>query len=227
MARELSHLGIIPDGNRRFASKLAKKPSEGHELGAEKMQNVLGWLLELGIETSTVYLLSWENLNKRPESEFNFLMDLFKEEAKRAMNDDRTHEKEIRFNVIGRYQKLPSEVVRSLDRLQEETNGYSNYKINLAIAYGGRQEIVDAVQSLQNNDVEKVTESGLERHLYLSDRPDMILRTGKERRLSNFLLWQSAYSELYFLDKYWPEVEKDDFAQAIEEFNQRERRMGE
>jgi len=227
MAQELSNLGIIPDGNRRFASQLGKEPSQGHKLGAQKMRQVLQWLSELGIETGTIYLLSWENLNKRPEQEFKFLMSMFEREAQRAVEDDRTHEEEVRFNVIGRYRRLPDNVVKALDELQEKTQNYDNYKVNLAIAYGGRQEIVDAVRSLYNNGGENITADKLEDYLYTSDRPDMILRTGKEKRLSNFLLWQSAYSELYFVDKYWPEVEKQDFADAVEEFNRRERRMGE
>lgn len=227
MGQELKHLGIIPDGNRRFAETLAEQPSAGHDLGAKKMRQVLSWLSDLDVRTVTVYLLSWENLNKRPEQEFNFLMELFKQEANRAANEDRTHDDEVCFNIIGRYQKLPDDVVAALDDLQEKTSDYDRYTVNLAIAYSGRQEIVDAVKTLRQESTKEVTESQFEKYLYTPARPDMVLRTGKEKRLSNFLLWQSAYSELYFVDKYWPEVEKEDFVQAVKEFGNRERRMGE
>ena len=224
MKNQLKHVGIILDGNRRFAKKLMLEPWKGHELGAGKIENLLDWLNELGIRQVTLYCFSLENFN-RPKKEFDFLMKLFKKEFLKLEKDNRVNENKIKIRFIGKKELFDKELQELMNKLEEMTKNYNDYVINFAIGYGGRQEIVEAVKSLKESG-EEINEENLRKNLWLSEDIDLVIRTGGEKRTSNFLPWQSVYSEWIFLDKTWPEFNKEDLINCIKEFNNRKRRFG-
>lgn len=227
------HIAIIMDGNRRLAERLGLRPWEGHRLGAEKVEDVLEWCLDLGIKTITAYAFSTENFN-RPREEIERLFDLFEEYFNKVAKDTRIHKNKTRIKAIGRIERFPKRVRDAIKRAEEATKDYNNFQLNLAVAYGGRQEVLDAVKKI----AEKVREGSLElgsineetisKNLYTNGLPDpdLIIRTSGEERISGFLLWQSAYSELYFCESFWPGFRKIDFLRAIRTFQQRKRRFG-
>ncbi len=227
------HLAVIMDGNRRFAEHLGLEEGSGHEKGKEKLEDMMEWCTELDIEVLTVYAFSTENF-KRNSKEVQQLMELFKENFRKAAEDERVHENEIKIKAIGNIEELPEDVKESISYAEEKTKDYDNYYFNIAVGYGGRQEIVHAIQKLAVDvktgelDVEDIDEKVFANRLYTSDfpDPDLILRTSGEERISNFLLWQSAYSELYFTDVYWPGFRKIDFLRAVRSYQDRQRRKG-
>lgn len=221
------HVGIILDGNRRYAKRLLLKSWEGHDLGFKKFKELFTWMRELDIRELTLYCFSLQNF-KRPKDEFGYLMNIFKRAAEEALIDEDIHKYKIKLNPIGRWHLFPEDVVEKLMALKEKTSGYDQYTVNLCFAYGGREEIVDAVKAMIAVGVreEDVSQELLTKHLYLSSEPDLIIRTGGEHRTSNFLIWQSWYSEWFFLEKTWPEFTKDDLVRCLEEFKLRERRFG-
>jgi len=230
-----THIAVIMDGNRRWAMKRGLYPWLGHRFGAEKVDELIEWCINLGIKVITIYALSTENL-KRSKRELDEILRLLKEKSLEYVNDERLHKHGVRVKVIGRKDLLPRDVRESLEKLEEATSKYNNLYLNLAVAYGGRAEIVDASKNLIKDvlagkvKVDEIDEAILERYLYTSDipnhEPDMIIRTSGEERISNFLLWQSAYSELVFLDVYWPEFRKIDLMRAIRIYQKRQRRFG-
>jgi len=219
-----AHIGIILDGNRRFAKRLMLEPWKGHEFGAEKVEKLFDWCKELGIKEMTLYCFSLENFN-RPKKEFDYLMNLFKKEFLKLKKDKRIKEDKIKIRFIGKTELFDKEIQKLMKEIEEITENYSSYNINFALAYGGRQEIIEACRKLQASGSE-ISEENLKKNLWLSSEPDMIIRTGGERRTSNFLPFQSVYSEWFFLDKTWPEFEKKDLLACIHEFEKRERRFG-
>ncbi len=229
-----THVAVIMDGNRRFARQLGLKEKSGHTKGKEKLEEMLDWCIEIGIKILTVYAFSTENF-KRDSEEVQHLMDLFNEEFKRAAEDDRIHDNKIKINAIGNIEKLPREVKDSISYAEEKTKDYDDHFFNVAVGYGGREEIVQGIQKIAEEvkdgrlDVEDIDEKVFAERLYTSNfpDPDLILRTSGEERISNFLLWQSAYSELYFTDVYWPGFRKIDFLRAIRSFQNRHRSKGE
>ncbi|MCK4442992.1 MAG: di-trans,poly-cis-decaprenylcistransferase, partial [Thermoplasmata archaeon] len=216
------HLAIIMDGNRRYAYQLGLGKTSGHEKGKEKLEQVLEWCLEVGIKILTVYAFSTENL-KRPKEEVDKLMKLFAENFRKANDDERVHKYKIRIKVLGQKDLLPDYVAEAIDFAENVTKDYDGYYYNLAIAYGGREEILNAIKAVATDvksgalDVEDINEELISSKLYTSGLPDpdLILRTSGEERVSNFLLWQLAYSELYFVDVYWPGFRKIDFLRSI------------
>ena len=228
------HVGIIMDGNRRFAKKLLMKPWMGHEWGAKKIHNLLDWSQELGIKEITFYAFSVQNF-ERPKQEFDYLMDIFCKEFDGLMEAEKQKElseKGIKLNFIGRLSKFPEKVYTKMKKLMELTADNKGYDVNFAMAYGGREEVIDAVQKIALQvqkgelDVNTINEEVFAKNLYLNSDPDLVIRTGGERRTSNFLTWQSTYSELLFIDKTWPEFEKEDYLMAIQEYSERDRRFG-
>jgi len=230
-----AHIAIIMDGNRRWAMKRGLEPWLGHRFGAEKLEEVVEWCLKLGIKVVTFFALSTENL-RRDRRELEELFKLFKEKIEEQLNGDLLHKNRIRVKVIGKKELLPGDLRDLLERLEEATKSYDNLFVNLAIAYGGRAEITDAARRLAEDVVsgkiriDDINEETISRYLYTADlpiqEPDMIIRTSGEERISNFLLWQSAYSELVFLDVYWPEFRKIDLMRAIRTYQKRQRRFG-
>jgi tritrans,polycis-undecaprenyl-diphosphate synthase [geranylgeranyl-diphosphate specific] len=225
------HIGIILDGNRRFSKKLMMKPWKGHEWGAKKVEKLMDWCHEFDIKELTLYCFSIQNFN-RPKLEFNYLMNLFRKEFDRFKDDKRVHENKIRINVIGRLYLFPKDIQEKIKEIMDMTKDYNNYTINLAFGYGGREEVIDAVVKVAKQvkegklDIEQINENTFSKNLYFDSEPDMIIRTGGDKRTSNFLIWQSTYSEWVFLEKTWPEFEKEDLELAINDFSNRERRFG-
>lgn len=230
------HVGVILDGNRRWAQLKGLKPWLGHSEGARKVEDFLDWCRDFGkIKTTTLYVFSMENF-QRKQDEIDEIMVLMGKYFKALIDDKRIHNNQIRVKVIGRTALLP-EFLRDLVReLESSTKHYDTYFLNLAIAYGGRSEIVDAVKQIAVDVKEglispwDINENTIEERLYTgflpNPHPDLIIRSSGEERLSNFLLWQGAYSELYFLDVYWPAFRKIDLMRAIRVYQQRQRKFG-
>ena len=227
------HVAIIMDGNRRFASSFGLGATDGPEMGRDKLELLLDWCHEVGIKVLTVYAFSTENLN-RDEAEVNELMHLFAINFKKAAEDPRVHEHRIRVRAIGNIELLPQEVQDAVRYAEEATKEFDDYSFNLAVAYGGREEILNAIKGLARDavdgkvSIDEIDEDMFSKYLYTSDipDPDLILRTSGEERISNFLLWQLAYSELYFTDVYWPGFRKVDFLRALRAYQLRKRRYG-
>ncbi len=227
------HVAIIMDGNRRLAERFGMLPWHGHRLGAEKLKEVLRWCLALNIKEITAYAFSTENF-QRPREEVERLFDLFEEYFNEAAQDKEIHENRTRIKAIGRVDLFPERVRRAIKRAEEATKSYDNFQLNIALAYGGRQEIVDAVKQIARKvkagelSESAIDETTISKNLYTngSSDPDLVIRTSGEERISGFLLWQSAYSELYFCESLWPEFRKIDFLRAIRTFQRRERRYG-
>lgn len=228
------HIAIIMDGNRRYAEEvLGADPLEGHKLGRKKLEEVLHWCLDLDIHIMTVYAFSTENFG-REEHEVTYLMDLLEQSLYEFADDPEVHEKRVAIKVIGDMSMLPENVVKAADYALERTGSYTDNCLNMAIAYSGRQDIANAVRRIAGDVVDgKITLEEIDEGLvscYVSTTgqpdPDLVLRTSGEVRVSNFLLWQMAYSELYFTDVYWPGFRHIDFLRAIRTYQQRKRRFG-
>jgi short-chain Z-isoprenyl diphosphate synthase len=232
------HIGLILDGNRRFAKALGLDGIKGHLFGVDKSHEVLGWCLGLGVQAVTIWVLSTDNVTKRDPAEVKHLMQLFEREARNLAVDPRIHGNRVRVRAIGRHDLFPEDVLASLRDLEKATEHYDGMLLNIAVGYGGREEIVDAVKDLlltagkEGKSLEAIAESltpdTIGKHLYTAGipDPDFIIRTSGEVRLGGFLLWQSAYSEYYFCDAYWPDFRRIDFLRAIRAYQAREIRMG-
>ncbi|MBT3582526.1 di-trans,poly-cis-decaprenylcistransferase [Candidatus Woesearchaeota archaeon] len=225
------HVAIILDGNRRFSKRLMMKPWKGHEWGAKKVEKLFDWCKEFEIRELTLYALSVENFN-RPKKEFEYLMQLFKTEFKKLEKDERIYNNKIRINFIGRLWMLPKDIQKTMTQIMEKTKTHKNHIINFALAYGGRAEVIDATKKIAEKiksgemDIAQINEKTFSENLYLSDEPELIIRTG-ESRLSGFLIYQSAYSEIIFLPNVlWPEFTKEDFTNCLAEYGKRQRRFG-
>lgn len=229
------HVAIIMDGNRRFAQEIGLgNVLDGHAKGRDKLEEVLEWCLEVGVRILTVYAFSTENL-RRPGPEVQHLMHLFAENFRKVGDDDRIHKHKIRVNVFGNRELLPGEVQDAIAYAEDRTKAYDQYRFNVAVAYGGREEILKAIQDVVRDakagavDPDDIDEKFFSSRLYTGDLPDpdLVLRTSGEERISNFLLWQLAYSELYFVEVYWPGFRKIDFLRALRSYQMRARRYGE
>ncbi len=222
------HIGCIMDGNGRWAASRGLPRTEGHRAGEHALFDTIEGCLELGVEWFTVYAFSTENW-KRPQDEVRFLIN-FNEE----ILDRRAHELDergVRIRFIGRRNwRVPKRLIRRMDESAERTRRNRKMTFTIAFNYGGRAEIVDAVKAIaaEGLDQRKVTESAISKRMYDADMPDpdLLIRTSGENRLSNFLLWQTAYSELYFTDVLWPDFGRNELADAIRDFQARNRRFG-
>ena len=230
------HIAIILDGNRRWASEKVLDPWLGHERGAEKIEELLDWCLKLDVKSVTLYTFSTENF-RRSSTEVQQIMRIAEQWFRKILTDKRIHGDRIRVKVLGRVGLLPEELRQLISEVEKATENYDRHFLNFAFAYGGRAEIVDAARKIAE-EVESgklkpdaVNEKTFEQYLYTSHMPqqdpDLIIRTSGEERLSGFLLWQSAYSELFFLDVYWPDFRLIDLLRAVRTFQRRKRRFGE
>ena len=225
------HVAIIMDGNGRWAQRRTFNRVRGHEAGAESVRDIVTASRELGISWLTLYAFSEENW-QRPKYEVQALMALLKRFLKKEM--DEMLNNGIRFQSIGRLAKLPEDVQRAVSETAEKTSGNRGMVLTLALSYGGKQEILDAVREIgeriESGDLTSadITEEVISKSLYTVDMPDpdLLIRTSGECRISNFLLWQIAYSEIYITPTLWPEFRKQEFLKAIEEYQKRERRFG-
>ncbi|WP_420594699.1 isoprenyl transferase [Deinococcus sp.] len=236
-ARMPKHLGLILDGNRRYARAGGLQRELGYEFGIDKAHEVMQWCLELGIPAVTIWVLSTDNVKRDPE-EVAHLMHLFEREARNLAVDKRIHANRVRVRAIGQHQAFPGQVTAALEDLQQKTRHYDGMLLNIAVGYGGREEIVDAVKAhLEREDAAGRTAAEVAAELHpdhLSAQmytagvpdPDFIIRTSGEIRLSGFMLWQSVYSEFYFCDVYWPGFRRVDFLRALRDFQDRKQRFG-
>lgn len=222
------HIGIIMDGNRRWAQDRDLPIGKGHEAGAENLKKIVDRCRELGVKNLTVYALSTENWRQRTKKEVKGLFDLLTRIVREKKED---YERQgVKVAVLGYFQAFPRKVVAALDEMLTIIKQHERIKVNVALNYGGRDEIVKAVQRIVKEGIpaNQINEKIISQHLYTNGTadPDLIIRTGGEIRLSNFLLWQSSYSELYFADTLWPDFGPEELDKAIEEYQRRERRFG-
>jgi undecaprenyl diphosphate synthase len=220
-----NHIAIIMDGNGRWAETKNKPRNFGHEKGAKVAEKVIEWSATMGVKYLTLYSFSTENW-KRPKSEVNFLFKLFVKYLESRM--ERLLKQGLRMRFTGDILNLPDDVQKACYNIEKKSENNSGMQTILALNYGGRQEIVDSVNKLIAAGTTKITQEDIFQNLYLNDvpDPDFILRTSGEYRLSNFLLWQSAYSELYFTDVLWPNFSKIEFLKALKDYSKRKRRFG-
>jgi tritrans,polycis-undecaprenyl-diphosphate synthase [geranylgeranyl-diphosphate specific] len=229
------HIAIILDGNRRWASDKDLGIWLGHEKGAEKVEQLLDWCLKLDVKSITIYAFSTENF-RRSKNEVKEIMQIAEEKFWKILTDERIHRDKVRVKFIGRVKLLPENLQQLMMDVEKATQNYDEHFLNVAFAYGGRAEIVDAAKKIAEKaqkgelNPEKIDEQTFEKYLYTShlpkQDPDLIIRTSGEERLSGFLLWQSAYSELCFLDVYWPDFRLIDLLRAVRTFKNRKRRFG-
>ncbi len=223
------HVGIILDGNRRYSKAHGLEVWAGHEMGAKKVEEVLGYLWELGIRIVTLYVFSIENFD-RPQEEVEHIMKLASEKFTELLTNPLIFKYKVHIKAIGRMEMLPDDVRASISKVEDATSDFHDYFLNIAIAYGGRAEIIDAVRSIIQNKVNpaELNEETFEKYLYTAGlpNPDLIIRTSGEVRISGFLLWQAAYAELYFVDLNWPEIRKIDLWRAVRDYQRRHRRFG-
>ncbi len=227
-----NHLAIIMDGSRRFAKRLMLKPFKGHEWRAKKIEDVVNWAVKAGIKELTFYAFSIENFN-RSKQEFNYILDLFKKECRRLLEKDSiAHKNKTRINFIGRLNMFPRDLQDLTSQLQDATKNYNKIILNFALAYGGRAEIIDATKKISEQikqgrlNISQINEDVFKKNLYLESEPDLIIRTGGEKRISGFLLYQGSYAELQFVEHFWPEFSKEDFENALSSYSKRQRRFG-
>jgi tritrans,polycis-undecaprenyl-diphosphate synthase [geranylgeranyl-diphosphate specific] len=233
--KQPEHIGIILDGNRRWAFEHSKDPWKGHQFGADTAEELLDWCLDLGIKSITVYAFSMQNF-QRPSKEIDEIMRLMEERLNKLLVDERIHNSKVQVKIIGRRQLLPHYLQDMIERVEKATAHYYNHYLNMAIAYGGRAEIIDATKKIVEQvqigklAVNGITEDVLEQYLYTAhlpqSEPDLILRTSGEERLSGFMIWQCAYSELCFIDVFWPDFRRIDFWRVIRTYQKRDRRRG-
>ncbi|MEM7585993.1 MAG: polyprenyl diphosphate synthase [Acidobacteriota bacterium] len=236
--RRPKHVGFIMDGNRRFARQAGFASAlAGHRLGADKLHEVLRWCHDAEVPVVTVWCFSMENF-QRSTREVEDLLGLFEDKTREMANGGQVHEHEIRVRFIGRLELLPESLRHEIARVEAATRNYNRLQLNIAMAYGGREEIADAFRRHISHRLESGTSidevlsnldaNSINPHLYTSGQPepDLILRTSGEVRLSDFLLWQSAYSEFYFSDANWPAFREIDFLRALRAYDARQRRYG-
>lgn len=225
------HVAIIMDGNGRWATKRHLPRSAGHRAGVESLREIINASIEIGVDYLTVYSLSSENW-KRPESEIKFLMKLFIATIKNELRLLMEHG--VRVRLIGDRKSLPPDVVKAYEEAEKKTSENTKLNFNIALNYGSRQEILDAFKALREKinrgelDIEDIGIKDLSDNLYTKDipDPDFLIRTSGEHRISNFLLWQISYSELYFTKVLWPDFKRKHFIKAIDEYRKRNRRFG-
>ncbi len=226
------HIGLILDGNSRWAKRFGKPASYGHRMGAKNLIKIIRHAKDLGIKYLTVYVFSKENW-KRPLQEVNFLKKLLKLYLKTQAQN--LIKNKIKLKILGNLDGLPEEIVSSIRDLEKQTQDFSDFYLNVCFGYSGRQEIIDATKTIAQNVIEKrlnldtLTEDIFKQYTYNPHvpYPDLIVRTGGNMRISNFLLWQIAYAELYFTDVYWPAFSTGDLDKAIDSFKNRKRTYGE
>jgi short-chain Z-isoprenyl diphosphate synthase len=226
------HVGVILDGNRRWAKSFGEPAATGHRRGADKIAEFLGWAEELGIDVVTLWMLSTDNLARSAE-ELGNLMEILEEAVRGLAGSGRW-----RLRVVGRPELLPAPLAAALREAAEATADVEGLEVNVAIGYGGRHEIADAVRSYLREQAghgatlielaERIDVEDIAEHLYTKGQPDpeLVIRTSGEQRIGGFLMWQSAHSELYFCEAYWPDFRRVDFLRALRDYSRRERRLG-
>lgn len=227
-ARVPKHIAIIPDGNRRWSLKKGISKQEGYAIGIRKIGDVLKWCKESEVRMLTMWGFSTDNF-KRDRDEVGGLFELFKENLRKAIDSDDRNKDELRVRFFGRIQLFPREIQDMIRQAEGITSGGERkYQLNLLLSYGGREEIVDAINAMLKEGVKSVDEDAVSAHLYTKGLPDpdLVIRTSGEQRLSGLMPWQACYSEFYFCRKLWPDFSKKDFDAALGEYAKRMRRYG-
>ena len=223
----LKHIAIIPDGNRRWAKEHLLPSMMGHKKGVEALKNIVKACAEFDVKYLTMYAFSTENWNRKKE-EVDFLMDLLAQTIKNELKE--LDENNVKLTFLGNLKQLSDSLQTILANAQDTTKDNTGVNLNIAINYGARDEITTAVKNIINQGYreDEITEQLISDNLYTKNipDPDLLIRTSGEKRISNYLLWQIAYSEIYITDKYWPDFDKEQLKLAIEEFAQRQRRWG-
>jgi undecaprenyl diphosphate synthase len=226
-AQPLTHIAFIMDGNGRWAKRQGRPRTYGHYVGAYKIEEVVRWCAERGVKYATFYAFSTENW-KRPPEEVNFILGLLVEKIGEFY--ERMAKEHVRLRFIGRVHELPEPVRQKSYEYEEKTKQFDRIQAIIALNYGGRAEIIDAVKRILESSVnpQDLDDETFRKYLYAPDipDPDLIIRTSGEMRLSNFLIWQGAYSELYFTELLWPDFNEEELDKAIESYRRRERRFG-
>ncbi|MFW6409696.1 MAG: polyprenyl diphosphate synthase [Halanaerobiales bacterium] len=220
-----SHIAIIMDGNGRWAAKKGLPRREGHKKGVNNLKKIVKTAKKNNVDRLTLYAFSTENW-KRPGKEVNFLMRLFRQTLRKEVNE--LDENNVNIQIIGRRENLPSELIKEINTAESQTSKNDGLYLNIAFNYGGRAEIVDAVKKVchKTDNISTLTVEKFQEYLYIPQEVDLLIRTGGNMRISNFLLWQIAYAELFITEIYWPEFEPDILKKAILSFRRRERRFG-
>ena len=232
------HIGIILDGNRRHGERHGiRDPREIYGLGARKLDDVLNWCSDLGVAAVTLWVFSTENL-ERPVDQVSGILAAIEAKVRALAHDPQIHRRRVRVQAIGKLELLPGPILAAIRAAREATAAYDSMILTIAVAYGGREEIADAVRALLGDQarrgltfaaaIDEITPLAIGHHLYMAEAPDpdLIIRTSGEIRLSGFLLWQSAHSEFYFCDVPWPAFRKIDFLRAVRDYQHRKRRFG-
>lgn len=223
------HIVLFPDGNRRWAREKGLPILQGHLKGHENFGRFLKWCKKRGINIVTVFGFSSENWNRGKE-EVDYLMNLFEVQLSDKSTIEQFQEEGVRVRIIGQKDRLSESLQRVISHIEEVTQANVDFYLNLAVSYGGKWDIVQAVQRIIQEGIapEKINEDLFAQYLSMAGLPDpdLIIRAGGEKRLSNFVLWQAAYAELYFSSKYWPDFDEKEFDIALEEFAKRKRRFG-
>lgn len=227
------HIAVIMDGNRRFALEMGLIRNAGHKIGKEKVRQVMRWSCDMGVKYLTVFALSVENFN-RSSDELDELYNLYTAGFLELAEDEEIHRDQVRCQAVGHLQLMPDKLRHAIDVATEATKAYNNMVFTVCLAYGGRQELVDAIRGIVQAhedgkiEIEDINEDTVSRYLYTSNLPDpdLVIRTSGEVRISNFLLWQLAYAEFCFIDVHWPVFRKRDFLRAIRTYQGRQRRYG-
>ena len=222
---KLNHIAIIMDGNRRWAKERNLPSAVGHKMGVEALKKTLRACDDFGVKYLTVYAFSTENWNRKPE-EVNFLMDLLGQTLRNELKE--MHENNVSISFIGDTSRLSTKLQKILDDAVETTKNNTGVKLQIAFNYGSRAEIVHAVKEIIKSGEREITEELISKYLYTGNipDPDLLIRTGGEMRISNYLLWQIAYSEFIVIEKFWPEFDKDTLTDCILEYKRRNRRFG-
>ena len=222
---KLNHVAIIMDGNGRWGLKKRGSRNYGHLKGLNTVETVIKSSLDQKIPYLTLYAFSTENW-KRPDNEINFLFDLVRNHIKKNLK--KINKQGIKINIIGKQKKLPPDIIQSLKLIEKKTKKNNAITINLALNYGSKEEIVDACRKLVFEKNKKIDIKNFQKKLYTKNMPDpdILIRTGGTRRLSNFLLWQLAYAEIFFIDKLWPDFNENDFNKIISKFHKIKRNFG-
>jgi tritrans,polycis-undecaprenyl-diphosphate synthase [geranylgeranyl-diphosphate specific] len=218
------HIGIIMDGNRRYAKKLGLISWMGHEYGAKTMLNTIKWAKKLGINQLTFYAFSTENF-KRSKDEFDKMMELFARIAVELLEKIHNAKERACIRFVGLLHLFPKKIQDLMNKVMDATRTFTDFVVNIAVGYGARSELIKAFKTLAHKikagqlDIEMVDENMVSNELFIADEPEIIIRTGGTKRLSNFLLWQASYSEIYFMDKLWPEFTKQDLINCIDDYS--------
>jgi tritrans,polycis-undecaprenyl-diphosphate synthase [geranylgeranyl-diphosphate specific] len=230
-----AHIGVILDGNRRWARSHNLIAVQGHWEGADRVKKLLEWCFNFNIKAVTLYAFSTENFSRSTE-EVGELMKIYETYLDELLKSNVVHENQVKIRVLGRTTMLPEKLQGLITKTEKATENYDRFFLNVALAYGGRAEIIDATRAIAEEikagslEPAEINEQVMEKHLYTSympnPEPDLIIRTSGEFRLSNFLLWQAAYSEIFIVDVYWPEFREIDLERAIRSYQQRGRRLG-